>query len=118
MGDAALAPPTNDHVDVIVVGGGPTGLFLGLLARKVGLSVTVLGAYIGTFFSKRTWELNHTQDSKPGPLEFGRADAINARTQQYFELAGLLDDLLVQGIKCNSKIHVQSTLGLRLCNIV
>jgi hypothetical protein len=42
-------------------------------------------------------------DEKPSTLELGRADALNARTQQYFEVAGFLDDLLPQGLKCNSK---------------
>ncbi|ODA80875.1 hypothetical protein RJ55_03835 [Drechmeria coniospora] len=34
-------------------------------------------------------------------------DALNARTQQYFEAAKLLDDLLPQGLKCNTS----STFG-------
>jgi 2-polyprenyl-6-methoxyphenol hydroxylase-like FAD-dependent oxidoreductase len=41
-------------------------------------------------------------DAKPASLDLGRADALNARTQQYFEVANLLDDLLPQGLKCNS----------------
>lgn len=41
-------------------------------------------------------------DAKPASLDLGRADALNARTQQYFEVADLLDDLLAQGLKCNS----------------
>lgn len=42
-------------------------------------------------------------DSKQGPLELGRADALNARTQQSLEVVGILDDLIQQGITCNSK---------------
>ncbi|KZL69900.1 FAD monooxygenase [Colletotrichum tofieldiae] len=41
-------------------------------------------------------------DSKQGPLELGRADALNARTQQYLEVVGILDDLIPQGITCNT----------------
>lgn len=46
---------------------------------------------------------NEFLDAKPGPLEVGRADALNARTQQYLEVVGILDELLPLGIKCNSK---------------
>ncbi|GJD04482.1 FAD monooxygenase [Colletotrichum higginsianum] len=41
-------------------------------------------------------------DSKQGPLELGRADALNARTQQSLEVVGILDDLIQQGITCNT----------------
>lgn len=41
-------------------------------------------------------------DAKSGPLELGRADALNARTQQYLEIVGILDELLPQGLKCNT----------------
>ncbi|KAL7621635.1 hypothetical protein AAE478_008962 [Parahypoxylon ruwenzoriense] len=41
-------------------------------------------------------------DEKPGPLAVGRADALNARTQQYLEVVGVLDELLPLGIKCNT----------------
>lgn len=63
--------------------GGPTGLLTALLARQLGLSVQVL-------------------DAKTGPLKLGRADAMNARTQQYMEVAGVIDELLPQGITCNT----------------
>lgn len=65
-----------------------------LLARQLGISVCVL-------------------DAKEGPLEVGGADAITARTQQYLEVvgngdttkkdAGILEELLSRGVKCNSK---------------
>lgn len=31
---------------------------------------------------------------------------MNARTQQYLEVVGILDDLLPKGLKCNSKILI------------
>ncbi|KAM6510511.1 hypothetical protein FSOLCH5_010952 [Fusarium solani] len=72
-----------EQVDVTIVGGGPTGLFIALLLKPLGVSVRVL-------------------DEKPSTLELGRADALNARTQQYFEVAGILDELLPDGLKCNT----------------
>ncbi|KJZ69007.1 hypothetical protein HIM_11609 [Hirsutella minnesotensis 3608] len=77
-----------EMVDVAIIGGGPTGLFTGLLLSSLGVSVRVL-------------------DAKPQSLELGRADALNARTQQYFEVANLLDRLLPRGVKCNTS----STFG-------
>ncbi|KAF4504423.1 hypothetical protein G6O67_007874 [Ophiocordyceps sinensis] len=70
-------------VDVAIVGGGPTGLFTGLLLHRMGVSVCIL-------------------DAKPKCLELGRADAMNARTQQYFEVAKILHGLLPLGLKCNT----------------
>lgn len=64
--------------------GGPTGLLTGLLCERLGASVCII-------------------DSKSTTLELGRADALNARTQQYLEAVGILDELLPQGLKCNSK---------------
>ncbi|CEI60368.1 hypothetical protein FVEN_g6516 [Fusarium venenatum] len=72
-----------EEVDITIVGGGPTGLFVALLLQPLGISVRVL-------------------DEKPCSLELGRADALNARTQQYFEVAGILDELLTDGLKCNT----------------
>ncbi|KJZ76947.1 hypothetical protein HIM_03824 [Hirsutella minnesotensis 3608] len=78
----------EQNVDVAIIGGGPTGLFTGLLLSRLGVSVCVL-------------------DAKPKSLDLGRADALNARTQQYLEIANLLEPLLSQGIKCNTS----STFG-------
>ncbi|KAJ4113918.1 hypothetical protein NW768_011448 [Fusarium equiseti] len=72
-----------EQVDVTVIGGGPTGLFAALLLQKLNVSVRVL-------------------DEKTSTLQLGRADALNARTQQYFEVAGILDELLPNGLKCNT----------------
>ncbi|KAH6898964.1 FAD binding domain-containing protein [Thelonectria olida] len=77
-----------EEVDVTIVGGGPTGLFAGLLLHELGVSVSIL-------------------DAKPRTLDLGRADALNARTQQVFEVANILDELLPQGLKCNTS----STFG-------
>ncbi|KAI1086361.1 FAD binding domain-containing protein [Rostrohypoxylon terebratum] len=73
----------EEQVDLAIIGGGPTGLLSGLLASRLGLSVRII-------------------DAKPGPLIVGRADALNARTQQYLEVVGVLNELLPLGIKCNT----------------
>ncbi|KAF7594817.1 hypothetical protein BBP40_008147 [Aspergillus hancockii] len=70
-------------VDLVIVGGGPTGLLSGVLARSLGLSVYII-------------------DAKNGPLDLGRADALNARTQQYLEVTKTLPFLEPLGLKCNT----------------
>ncbi|RYP04506.1 hypothetical protein DL764_004407 [Monosporascus ibericus] len=74
-----------------------------------------MGEYVQTPEVEAEFDLAAQQDSsqqclpnssgslyaKPGPLELGRADALNARTQQYLEIVGILGDLLPKGIKCN-----------------
>ncbi|KAI5861029.1 FAD binding domain-containing protein [Durotheca rogersii] len=74
---------SEEQVDLVIIGGGPTGLLSALLASRLGLSVRVI-------------------DEKAGPLDLGRADALNARTQQYLEVVGILQDLLPLGLKCNT----------------
>ncbi|KAK1146820.1 hypothetical protein N8T08_002581 [Aspergillus melleus] len=74
---------TESSVDLVIVGGGPTGLAIAVLARSLGLSIRIL-------------------DAKEGPLDLGRADALNARTQQYLEVSKTLEKLLPQGITCNT----------------
>ncbi|EEY17404.1 FAD monooxygenase [Verticillium alfalfae VaMs.102] len=73
------------NVDLVVVGGGPTGLLTGYLCEQLGVNVCILAV-----------------DAKAAPLAIGRADALNARTQQYLEVVGILDELLPEGITCNT----------------
>ncbi|KAI1852997.1 hypothetical protein JX265_012886 [Neoarthrinium moseri] len=83
MGSISPAMNGNEEVDLVVIGGGPTGLLSAVLARHMGLSVAII-------------------DEKSGPLKLGRADALNARTQQYLEVVGILDELRSKGIECNT----------------
>ncbi|KAI1969396.1 hypothetical protein LOZ53_006719 [Ophidiomyces ophidiicola] len=78
----------ESKADLVVVGGGPTGMLTALLAQRLGASVIVLET--------------SNPDAKPGPLQLGRADALNARSQQYLEIVGILDNLINQGLKCNT----------------
>ncbi|KGO39526.1 Monooxygenase, FAD-binding [Penicillium expansum] len=71
------------HVDLVIVGGGPTGLLSAVLARSLGLSVYIV-------------------DAKDTFLELGRADALNARTQQYLEVSKTLPLLEPFGLPCNT----------------
>ncbi|CAG8951006.1 hypothetical protein HYFRA_00006403 [Hymenoscyphus fraxineus] len=73
----------STNFDLIVVGAGPTGLFSAVLARQLGLTVCVI-------------------EKRPGPLDLGRADALNARTQQVLDVAGVLKDLRPFGLQCNT----------------
>jgi 2-polyprenyl-6-methoxyphenol hydroxylase-like FAD-dependent oxidoreductase len=72
----------TDELDLLVVGAGPVGLMCGYLGKSCGLSVMVV-------------------DKSDSPLSVGRADALNARSLQLLELAGLFDALYPQGITCN-----------------
>ncbi|KAK8220809.1 putative monooxygenase [Phyllosticta capitalensis] len=71
------------HADLTIIGAGPTGLTLALLAQNLGLSVFIA-------------------DKSATSLQLGRADALNARTQQSLELMGVLDQLEPYGLKCNT----------------
>ena len=70
-------------VDVLIVGAGPVGLLCAFLARKCGLTVWIA-------------------DKSSGPLRTGRADALNARSLQLLELAGLFPALYPLGKPCNT----------------
>ena len=43
MGEYLVASEMEEHVDLVVVGGGPTGLLSALLARRLGLTVSIVG---------------------------------------------------------------------------
>lgn len=44
-----------------------------------------------------------TKDQGDEPLKVGRADALNSRTQDYFDMLGILPSLQELGLKCNSE---------------
>lgn len=43
MGEFLATPTMEEQVDLVVVGGGPTGLLSALLARRLGLTVSIVG---------------------------------------------------------------------------
>lgn len=71
------------QIDLLIVGAGPVGLMCAHLARLSGLRARVI-------------------DKSTGPLQVGRADALNARSLQLLELAGLLELLYPLGKPCNT----------------
>lgn len=74
---------STEFVDVVIVGAGPVGLMCAYLGQLCGLHIVIV-------------------DKSEGPLEVGRADALNARTLQLLELANLFDDLYPLGKTCNT----------------
>lgn len=71
------------NTDLVIIGAGPVGLLSAYLARLCGLSVVIV-------------------DKSEGPLEVGRADALNARTLQLFQIVDLFEELYPQGKPCNT----------------
>lgn len=71
------------EADIFIVGAGPVGLLCAYLAEISGLKTIII-------------------DKSEGPLEVGRADALNARTLQLLEVPGLFDELYPQGLPCNT----------------
>lgn len=74
---------TLKQADLFVSGAGPVGLLSAYLGHLHGLEVIVA-------------------DKSSGPLEVGRADALNARTLQLLELPKLFDDLYPLGLPVNT----------------
>ena len=67
-------------IDVLVVGGGPTGLALAFELRRHGLRCRIV-------------------DQNDGPSLWSKAQAIHARTLELLERAGVVDELLEDGKK-------------------
>lgn len=71
------------NTDVVIVGAGPVGLMCAYLGQLCGISTVIV-------------------DKSAGPLEVGRADALNARTLQLLELVNLFSELYPLGKTCNT----------------
>ncbi|MCE3045481.1 FAD-binding protein [Legionella sp. 16cNR16C] len=69
--------------DVLIVGAGPVGLMCAYLGQISGLKTIIA-------------------DMSSGPLDRGRADALNARSLQLLEVAGLFKELYPLGKTCNT----------------
>lgn len=70
-------------IDIMIIGAGPVGLMSAYLATLSGLKVKII-------------------DKSEGPIKFGRADALNARTLQLLEIVGLFSKLYPLGKTCNT----------------
>ena len=73
----------TQSADVVIIGAGPVGLMCAYLGQMCGLKTVAV-------------------DKSDGPLKFGRADALNARTLQLLTLADLFDALYPLGKPCNT----------------
>lgn len=71
------------HADIVIVGAGPVGLMCAYLGQLCGLKTIII-------------------DKSEGPLQVGRADAINARNLQLLEVIDLFKDLYPLGKTCNT----------------
>ena len=70
-------------VDILIIGAGPVGLMCAYLGHLCGLKVLAV-------------------DKSDGPLQVGRADALNARSLQLLDVVDLFDDLYPLGKPCNT----------------
>lgn len=74
---------STESTDIVIVGAGPVGLMCAYLGQLCGMRTLIL-------------------DKSDGPLEVGRADALNARTLQLLEVVDLFGELYPLGKTCNT----------------
>lgn len=74
---------STQTTDVLIVGAGPVGLMCAYLGYLCGLHTVII-------------------DKSATPLEEGRADALNARSLQLLQIAGLFSSLYPLGKTCNT----------------
>ncbi|MEI6399710.1 MAG: FAD-dependent monooxygenase, partial [Pseudomonadota bacterium] len=74
---------TTKITDVVIIGAGPVGLMCAYLGHLCGLKTVII-------------------DKSDMPLQVGRADALNARTLQFFEIIGLFDEIYPRGKPCDT----------------
>ena len=74
-------PNAHDHREVVVVGAGPSGLFLTLLLARYGITDSSLLCL----------------DSKPGTLKAGQADGLQPRTLEVLQSLGIAGEILREG---------------------
>lgn len=73
----------NQPTDIAIIGAGPVGLMCAYLAHLSGINAIIV-------------------DKSSGPLQVGKADALNARSLQLLELADIFSELYPLGKTCNT----------------
>lgn len=96
-GSLSWVPMTTNDVDVLVVGGGPTGLALALELRRHGLRARIV-------------------DQGEGPSIWSKAQAIHARTLELLERAGVAQELLRDGKRIR-QVNVFGAGGRRVAQL-
>ncbi|KAF4340675.1 phenol hydroxylase [Fusarium beomiforme] len=76
-----LSNVSEEHREVVVIGAGPSGLFLTLLLARYGITESSLLCL----------------DSKPGTLKAGQADGLQPRTLEVFQSLGIASEILSEG---------------------
>lgn len=79
--------------DVVMVGGGPVGLFLGCRLAQLGLECVVL-------------------EKHAEPLQHSRSIGIHPPSLERFETLGIVDDLLARGVKVEKGLAFGATRPL------
>ncbi|KAG9610187.1 putative phenol monooxygenase, partial [Aureobasidium melanogenum] len=74
-------PTKDDEREVVVIGAGPSGLFLTLLLARYGITGSSLLCL----------------DSKPGTLKAGQADGLQPRTLEVFQSLGIGSEIIAEG---------------------
>lgn len=69
-----------ENSEVLIVGAGPSGLFLSLLLAQRGISCRLI-------------------DEKAGPSPYSRALALQARTLEIFDKCGIVEEFLAEGLR-------------------
>ncbi|THV96016.1 putative phenol monooxygenase [Aureobasidium pullulans] len=75
------ASTSEDNREIVVVGAGPSGLFLTLLLARYGITGSSLLCL----------------DSKPGTLKAGQADGLQPRTLEVLQSLGIASEIIAEG---------------------
>ncbi|OAQ60222.1 FAD binding domain-containing protein [Pochonia chlamydosporia 170] len=79
--EPAHSETSEDNREVVVIGAGPSGLFLTLLLARYGVANSSLLCL----------------DSKPGTLKAGQADGLQPRTLEVLQSLGIADEIISDG---------------------